>query len=490
MEIRLSFLPLNKWFILTVMVLFLMPLSSSPQSTTQTSFQPQKKVALVIGNGNYISSTLSNPENDARSMKVVLQSVGFTVMEYEDLNQNQMKKAIDDFGMKLKGNEVGLFFYAGHGIQSKGYNYLIPVDAQLKSDQQVEYDCVQADRVLALMEASGTKVNIVILDACRNNPFERSWTRSANGSGLAFMNAPRGSLIAYATSPGSTASDGSGNNGLYTSAILESIKIPDITILEMFQNVRNIVTQKSNNQQTPWESTSLTGNFYFSTGKIVQPEIQEKILVTPANETTSITLNDYIIDSRDKERYKTVKIGNQVWMAENLKTTKFNDGKAIPLVTDDKKWEALTTPAYCSYKNDVDTYIATYGNLYNWYSVNTGKLCPMDWHVPTDTDWTTLTTYLGGENIAGGKLKEEGTTHWRSPNTEATNESGFTALPSGCRVSHGTFLGMGSYGGWWSAAGGYSVYSWYRNMGYDYSSVHRSALRKQDGWSVRCIKDN
>ena len=160
-------------------------------------------------------------------MKNALVQYGFDVIEYENLTQSRMKMAMDEFGGKLKGYDVGLFFYAGHGIQSKGYNYLIPVDANLKSEEQVEYDCVQADRILAFMESSGTKVNIIILDACRNNPFERSWTRSSAGKGLAFMTAPGGSLIAYATAPGSTASDGSGNNGLYTSAILESIKNPE-----------------------------------------------------------------------------------------------------------------------------------------------------------------------------------------------------------------------------------------------------------------------
>ena len=223
----------------------------------------QKRIALVIGNGNYISSVLANPENDAREMKSILVEYGFDVLEYENLDQSQMKRAIDEFGLKLKNYDVGLFFYAGHGIQSKGYNYLIPVDAKLSSEEQIEYDCVQADRVLAVMEASGASVNIMILDACRNNPFERSWTRSGSGRGLAFMNAPTGTLIAYATAPGSTASDGSGNNGLYTSAILESIKIPNLTILQMFQNVRSIVSQKSGKQQIPWESTSLTGDFYF-----------------------------------------------------------------------------------------------------------------------------------------------------------------------------------------------------------------------------------
>jgi WD40 repeat protein len=223
----------------------------------------RKRLALVIGNGNYVGSSLANPENDARGIKIVLEQAGFEVIKYENLNQSQMKKAMDEFGEKLKNYEIGLFFYAGHGLQSKGYNYLIPVDASLRSEEQVEYDCVSADRVLALMEASGAKVNIIILDACRNNPFERSWTRAVSGKGLAFMNAPAGTVIAYATAPGNTASDGGGNNGLYTSAILETIKIPDITILQMFQKVRAIVSQKSNKQQIPWESTSLTGDFYF-----------------------------------------------------------------------------------------------------------------------------------------------------------------------------------------------------------------------------------
>lgn len=236
---------------------------NNPQPAKVSSPANQKRLALLIGNGNYTGSTLPNPENDARDMKDALIQYGFDVLQYENLGQAMMKKAMDEFGEKLIGYDVGLFFYAGHGIQSKGYNYLIPVDANLKTEAQVEYDCVQADRILALMEASGTTINIIILDACRNNPFERSWTRSANSRGLAFMNAPRGSLIAYATAPGSTASDGSGKNGLYTSAILESLKIPDLNILQIFQNVRSMVSDKSQGEQIPWESTSLTGDFYF-----------------------------------------------------------------------------------------------------------------------------------------------------------------------------------------------------------------------------------
>ncbi len=266
----------------------------------QTNDQPEKRLALVIGNGTYSGSILANPENDARSIADVLKKMGFTVYKYENLTQARIKEVIDDFGMKLKGNTVGLFYYAGHGIQAKGFNYLIPVDAQLKTEEQVEYDCVRADRVLALMETSGTKVNIIILDACRNNPFERSWTRSATSKGLAFMNAPQGTLIAYATAPGSTASDGSGKNGLYTSALLESIQIADLNILQIFQNVRNIVSAKSQNQQIPWESTSLTADFYFNPSST--PKDQNTTLgikkpaslsAEPVNNLTEALKDDY-----------------------------------------------------------------------------------------------------------------------------------------------------------------------------------------------------
>jgi hypothetical protein len=249
---------------LTLLVFLILSLNSQNSFTQDNSVNTDSRIALVIGNGKYINSMeLANPVNDARAMKKALENVGFDVYEYEDLNQAQIKKAIDDFGVRLKQYSVGLFFYAGHGIQAKGLNYLIPVDAKIQSEQQVEYDCVQADRVLGQMEAAGSKINIVILDACRNNPFERSWSRSANGTGLAFMNAPTGSLIAYATSPGRTASDGSGSNGLYTSALLENLKTPGINILQMFQTVRRTVSAKSAKQQIPWESTSLTADFFF-----------------------------------------------------------------------------------------------------------------------------------------------------------------------------------------------------------------------------------
>jgi uncharacterized protein (TIGR02145 family) len=188
--------------------------------------------------------------------------------------------------------------------------------------------------------------------------------------------------------------------------------------------------------------------------------------------------------------YTTVTVGTQVWMAENLKTSKFKDNTAIPLVTDNTAWINLTTPGYCWYNNDAATYKGTYGALYNWYTVSTGKLCPTSWHVPTDSEWTTLTTFLGGTNVAGVKLKEAGTSHWYSPNTGATNETGFTALPSGCRIIHdNSFINMGGSGFWWSSTDYSTAEAWSPTMNYYYSIVYREYSNKKFGFSVRCVKD-
>lgn len=187
--------------------------------------------------------------------------------------------------------------------------------------------------------------------------------------------------------------------------------------------------------------------------------------------------------------YLWIGIGGQAWMAENLKTTKYNDGTDIPLVTDTTEWDNLTTPGYCWYDNDAATYKDTYGTLYNWYTVNTDKLCPAGWHVPTDEEWTTLITYLGGERVAGGKLKEKGTLHWISPNVGATNETGFTALPGGRRNYHGFFNYRGFEGYWWSATESSTINAWYRGLSFSGSSVHPVYHGKEGGFSIRCLRD-
>ena len=237
----------------------------------------KNRLALLIGNSKYIhGGNLKNSVTDVRAMKRALENLGFTVLKYENATQKTMKRAMDKFGVKLKGKDVGLFFYAGHGVQVKGHNYLIPTDAKMGNENDAEYVCVKAGRILAKMESAGTRTNIVILDACRVNPFERSWRRGPEGSGLAFMNAPSGSLIAYSTAPGKTALDGKGSNSPYTSALLQHIDTPNITVLQMFQRVRSTVMNRSRNQQTPWEATSLRENFYFSSKGTDNKFIEER----------------------------------------------------------------------------------------------------------------------------------------------------------------------------------------------------------------------
>ena len=196
------------------------------------------------------------------------------------------------------------------------------------------------------------------------------------------------------------------------------------------------------------------------------------------------------VTDADGNVYQTIAIGNQVWMAENLKTTKYNDGTPIPLVTNGTDWSNLTTPGFCWYLNKPDVYKETYGALYNWYTVNTGKLSPTGWHIPTEAEWATLTDYLGGDDFAGGKLKEAGTTHWVSPNTGATNESGFTGLPGGFRRGSDTnFMDINGYTYLWSTTKLDAYEAWSRRLDYDDTHFRKYSYDKRDGFSVRCVKD-
>jgi uncharacterized protein (TIGR02145 family) len=185
--------------------------------------------------------------------------------------------------------------------------------------------------------------------------------------------------------------------------------------------------------------------------------------------------------------YKTVTIGTQTWMAENLKTTKFNDGTSIPLVLIYDEWQALSTSGFSWYENN-STSKNSYGALYNWYALNTGKLCPVGWHAPSDSEWSALTNYYGVEEIAGGKLKEKGTTHWQDPNGGAVNEDGFTALPGGHRGFNGGYGDQGDFGYWWSSTESNATEAWYRIIGFRESNIQRLNFgRKNSGYSVRCV---
>ena len=196
-----------------------------------------------------------------------------------------------------------------------------------------------------------------------------------------------------------------------------------------------------------------------------------------------------IVTDIDGNEYGTVLIGNQVWMSENLKVTKYKDGTAIPTGHSNSVWSNLSSGAYAVYDDD-DVNTDTYGFLYNWYAVDDSRIiAPDGWHVPTDDEWTTLTDYLGGTSVSGGKMKETGTEHWSSPNTDATNESGFTALPGGYRSTNGSYGNQGYYGYFWSSTENNSDTAWYRVLHYNYSDVSRSSSNKRYGFSLRCVRD-
>lgn len=202
--------------------------------------------------------------------------------------------------------------------------------------------------------------------------------------------------------------------------------------------------------------------------------------------TTPSTVTDI-----DGNVYNTAVIGTQIWMVENLKTTKYRNGDPIQNITDSTQWNKyLITGAYCNYKNDI-SYANTYGRLYNWYAVSDSRnIAPTGWHIPTDAEWTTLTNYIGGYSVAGGKLKEAGTTHWANPNKGATNETGFTALPGGYRDGYdGMFQWVTNYQYSWSSTEADTQNAWYRYMGYDCEDIVQEIWEKIYGFSVRCIKD-
>ena len=223
-----------------------------------------KRIALVIGNGGYLSAPLANPVNDAEAVAKALSDTGFAVNRVIDADRQGMRRAIRDFAEQVKAagrNAAAVFYFAGHGVQAEGRNYLIPIAADLQSAADLEYEAIDAQWALDVLGETRAGVSIVILDACRNNPF-RSVARSG-ARGLAQMDAPRGSILAYSTAPGAVAADGDGRNSPYSGALAAAIRTPGLSVEEMFKQVRRQVLVETEQRQIPWESSSLVGDFYF-----------------------------------------------------------------------------------------------------------------------------------------------------------------------------------------------------------------------------------
>jgi tetratricopeptide (TPR) repeat protein len=241
----------------------------------------EKRVALVIGNGRYETGPLRNPVNDANLVAATLRELGFEVISRTDVNLQQMGAAVREFSRKINNGSIGLFYYAGHGMQSAGRNFLIPVGAQIEAEGDVVLEALDLNSVLEQMGRANNRLNIVILDACRNNPFARSFRSGTQG--LAQVNAPAGTFIAYATAPGQTASDGKGQNGLYTQELMANMRTPGLPIEEVFKRVRVQVRQKSNGLQVPWDASSLEGSFSFVGGSATTAAAPSVATESPAS---------------------------------------------------------------------------------------------------------------------------------------------------------------------------------------------------------------
>ncbi len=315
---------------LAVLLVFLTP-------TTSLS-APDRRTALVIGNGAYKSSPLRNPVNDATDIAYAFRNLGFSVILKTNANQKTMEDSIREFGKKLRLGGVGLFYFAGHGLQVKGRNYLLPLGANIGSEADIKYEAVDAGRVLAQMEEAENGLNIIILDACRDNPFARSFR--SGGRGLAKMDAPEGSILAYATAPGSIAEDGTGRNGLYTSKLLKHIRTSGLPVELFFKEVRRDVRNESGKKQIPWTESSLVGDFYFNPKRgitVVNPpstEPQKPIKETPKYASISPDVSKLKVIDRDgrfiaydNETVKDTKTG-LVWASkDNGENINWKDAK-------------------------------------------------------------------------------------------------------------------------------------------------------------------
>jgi hypothetical protein len=232
---------------------------ASPGAAASLTPSPHRR-ALLIGNATYPDSPLSNPVNDATDLAPLLRRLGFEVTLHRDADKPTMEHAIDRFTQGVPRGSAGLFFFAGHGVQIEGVNYLIPIGTRFQAASDVKYQAVAADWILARMEESGMDVKLLLLDACRNNPLGRHWTRALS-RGLAVMETPQGALLAYATSPGKTASDGAGRNSPFTSQLLRELAIPGRDIEVALKAVRAGVQQTTKGEQIPWVASSMTGDF-------------------------------------------------------------------------------------------------------------------------------------------------------------------------------------------------------------------------------------
>ncbi len=451
--------------------------------------QSDKRVALVIGVQSYTSvPPLKNSLNDARDLSRELKAKGFKVIElYDPKTKKDMQNSIRKYYDLIHDKPLteGLFYYSGHAMQVDGVNYIMPATANPVLKADLDDQCLKMDFFLEVFAQAGNSLNIIIMDACRNNPF-RGFTRSAD-QGLSQIYPPKGSYVVYATSPGSVASDGEGRNGLFTSKLLKYMNEPDLNLEQVFKLVAREVQYESGDRQLPWINSSYTGDFYFNKPTQGLSAIGTDIKRSEKNDvaTRSGTPGNTNKVISPPISIRSIKISTQDWTSENLDVDTYRNGDPIPEVQDPKAWSSLTTGAWCYYENKSENGVK-YGKLYNWYAVNDPRgLAPDGWHIPTEEEWIQLTTYLSAD--AGSKIKSN--VEWFDGGS-GDNSSGFSGLPAGFRYSTGPYSLMGKSGYWWTKSENNSTTSKMITVSFKGTSVTSGMLNKNSGLSVRCLRDN
>ena len=369
------------------------------------------------------------------------------------------------------------------------------LSALAQAPQKFTYQTVirNASNQLLVGQTVGIKISILQGSANGSAVYAESHTPQTNANGLATLEIGGGALLSgnfaninWANGPFfvKTETDPNGGNNYTITNTSQLLSVPYA-----------LYAAKAPDQQQL--TVSFTGDTLFlqNGGFVIIPGISTANIPISSHSCGATNLHNPAktygtMTDQQGNVYKTIVIGTQEWMAENLKVSHYRNGNPIPLITNSSIWAQLNTGATCWYNNDSVTYNCPYGKLYNWYAVaDQRNVCPTGWHVPSDAEWTTLTTFLGGELVAGGKMKSTGTQYWTSPNSDADNSSGFSGLPGGLRYFAGALDDIGYNGYWWSSSQFNGNSAWYRGLYYGLSTVGRTNFNKLSGFSVRCLKD-
>lgn len=502
--------------------------------------QTEKRLALVIGNAKYDAAPLKNPVNDAVDVTSKLRPLGFDVTLLKNANLREMENSILQISKNANKYDVVFVYYSGHGFQVGGENYLIPTDAEIESEADVKYECVSLNYILDKLDDSGCPMKIIVLDACRNNPFIRAWYKGDKDKGLSTVNPPKGTYITFATAAGAYASDGEGRNSPYAKAFLSTLDIPNLSLYVFFDIVNNKVLLSTEGEQDPWTNHStMKGDFVFNKQK--QPQITSQTAdITATTPSTTVDNSCGTVKDFDGNFYSTVQIGNQCWMAENLRTTHYNNGEPLHFNNADSAnifYEGIYYQPK-SHKADYDKYYTTsYGYLYNWIAAIGGYenvklksnkiqgLCPKGWHLPSEKEWKQLFDYVknhyqygvcGSEkSIAKALASPTGWVYMPTfedsigcnvgdPSFE-NNSTGFGLLPAGCGeyIKDGTprnlnevYFGGGNYMSYyasvWGVANEYNSLEpcFYIELCTHYSHVFQETCSNLGHkMSIRCIRD-